>query len=59
MDTCSRGLQVMIVMPQFGLCQRFVGFYCSNFFLDEVLVLSMSQKTKVDKVLQVFVLIVS
>ena len=59
MGTCLKDLQVMVVMPQFGLCQRFVGFSCPSFVLDEVLVLFVSQKTKVDKVLQVFVLIVS
>ena len=36
--TCLRGLQVKVMMPQFDLCQMFVGFSCSSFVLDEVLV---------------------
>ena len=28
-DTCVRGPQVKVVMPQFGLCQMFVGLYFS------------------------------
>ena len=59
MGKCLKDLQVMVVMPQFGLRQRFVGFSFPSFVLDEVLVPFASQKTKVDKALQVFVLIVS
>ena len=58
-DTCLRGLQVKVVMPQFGLCQRFLGLSCSSSIVDEVLVVLMPHKTKVDKVLQVSKLIVS
>ena len=58
-DTCLRGLQVKVVMPQFGPHKRFLGISCSSFTVDEVLVVLMPQKTKVDKVLQVFELIVS
>ena len=59
MDTCLRGLQVKVVMPRFGPRQRFLGISCSSFVIDEALVVLMPQKKKVDKVLQVFELIVS
>ena len=58
-DTCLRGLQLKVVMPQFGLHQRFLGISCSSSIMDEVLVVFMPKKTKVDKVCQVFELIVS
>ena len=58
-DTYLRGLQVKVVMPRFGLRQRFVGIYCSSSIMDEVLVVLMPQKIKFDKVLQVSELIVS
>ena len=58
-DTCLRGPQVKVVMPQFGLRQMFVGFYCSSFVLDEILVVLAPQKIMVDKVLRVFELTVS
>ena len=59
MDTCLRGLQVKVVMPQFVLCQWFVGFSFSFSILDEVLVFFVPQKTKVGKAPRVFELIVS
>ena len=58
-DTCLRGLQVKVVMPQFGPRQRFLGLSCSSSIMDKVLVVLISQKTTVDKVLQVSELIVS
>ena len=58
-DTCLRGPQVTVVMPQFGLHQRFFWFSFSSSILDEVLVVLEPYEKKVDKVLQVSELIVS
>ena len=58
-NTCLRGPQVKVVMPQLGLHKIFVGFSCSYFVLDKLLVVLVPQKTMVDKFLWVFELIVS
>ena len=58
-DTCLSGLEVKVVMPQFGPRQRFIGISCSSFVVDKVLVVLAPQKTRVDNVLQVSELIAS
>ena len=58
-DTCLRGPQVKVVMPRLDLHQMFVGFSCSYFVLDEVLVVLEPHKIMVDTVLRVSELIVS